>query len=228
METEMPLTPGKSKEVISKNIREFHTGKTFAHTSSKFGKDRANAQAVAVALNTARKYAGGGEAPFFENQAFRQSARAGMIHSAIPGRTDKIPMSVNGGSHILPADVVSGIGQGNSTAGAVALNKLFKMGPYGSAIHGSPVPHVNFGHPGGFPKAPTMLRQKFSPGGTPDHGKPVDIIAAGGEYTVPPEVVSRIGGGNMQHGHDVLDAMILHLRKKTIKDMQGLKPPKKS
>ncbi len=51
----MPLEPGKSKETISKNISEFHTGQTFAHTAEKFGKARANAQAVAVALNSARK-----------------------------------------------------------------------------------------------------------------------------------------------------------------------------
>ncbi len=227
----MPLIKSHSKSAISTNIKEmmhsFHqTGKL--GTSHPDSNKKAQQQAIAAAYSTARKYAGGGEAPFFENQAFRQSSRAGMIHSAIPGRTDKIPMSVRGGSHILPADVVSGIGQGNSTAGAVALNKLFKMGPYGAATHGAPVPHVNFGHPGGFPKGPLSIRQKFSPGGTPDHGKPVDIIAAGGEYTVTPEVVSRLGGGNMQHGHDILDAMILHLRKKTIKDMQGLKPPKRS
>jgi len=50
----MPLRPGKSKKVISQNIGEFHTGKTYAHTAAKFGKERANKQAVAVALNKAR------------------------------------------------------------------------------------------------------------------------------------------------------------------------------
>lgn len=54
----MPLLPGSSKATISKNIREFHWGKTYAHTAAKFGKDRANKQAVAVALNTARKSGG--------------------------------------------------------------------------------------------------------------------------------------------------------------------------
>jgi len=51
----MPLKPGKSRATISENIREFHTGKTFAHTEKKFGKARADKQAVAVALSTARK-----------------------------------------------------------------------------------------------------------------------------------------------------------------------------
>ena len=51
----MPLTKGKSKKTISKNISEFHKGKTYSKTAKKFGKAKANKQAVAVALNTARK-----------------------------------------------------------------------------------------------------------------------------------------------------------------------------
>ena len=51
----MPLKKGTSKATVSQNIKEFHTGKTFAHTAQKFGKKRANAQAVAVALSEARK-----------------------------------------------------------------------------------------------------------------------------------------------------------------------------
>lgn len=51
----MPLKKGSSKATISNNIKEFHSGKTFAATSAKFGKAKANKQAVAVALSTARK-----------------------------------------------------------------------------------------------------------------------------------------------------------------------------
>jgi hypothetical protein len=50
-----PLTKGKSKEVISKNISEFHKGKTFAKTTKKFGKAKANAQAIAIAMKEAGK-----------------------------------------------------------------------------------------------------------------------------------------------------------------------------
>ncbi len=52
----MPLKPGNSKETVSQNISGFHTGPTYAHTAAKYGKKRANAQAIAVALSTARKY----------------------------------------------------------------------------------------------------------------------------------------------------------------------------
>ena len=51
----MPLKKGKSKKTVSKNIREFHTGKTYARTRAKFGKKRANKQAVAVAMSQKRK-----------------------------------------------------------------------------------------------------------------------------------------------------------------------------
>lgn len=50
----MPLKRGKSKKTVSENISEFHGGKTYAHTKAKFGKARADKQAVAVALNSAR------------------------------------------------------------------------------------------------------------------------------------------------------------------------------
>jgi hypothetical protein len=51
----MPLKKGKSRKTVSTNIREFHTGKTYAKTRAKFGKKRANKQAVAVALSQKRR-----------------------------------------------------------------------------------------------------------------------------------------------------------------------------
>ncbi len=51
----MPLKTGKSRKTVSSNIRELHTGKTYAHTASKFGKKRADKQAVAIALKKSRE-----------------------------------------------------------------------------------------------------------------------------------------------------------------------------
>lgn len=51
----VPLKSGKSKKVVSENISEFHKGETFAKTKKKFGAKKANAQAVAVALDKRRK-----------------------------------------------------------------------------------------------------------------------------------------------------------------------------
>jgi hypothetical protein len=54
----MPLKKTATPAGISKNIAEFHTGKTYAHTAEKFGKATADRQAVAAALATARKVKG--------------------------------------------------------------------------------------------------------------------------------------------------------------------------
>ena len=51
----MPLKKGSSKATVSKNISELHKWKTFSATSKKFGKAKANKQAVAIALSAARK-----------------------------------------------------------------------------------------------------------------------------------------------------------------------------
>lgn len=51
----MPLRKGSSRSIISQNIREFHTGDTYEHTERKFGKRDADSQAVAVALDVARR-----------------------------------------------------------------------------------------------------------------------------------------------------------------------------
>lgn len=51
----MPMKQGKGRKVISKNIAEFHGGKTYEKTKSKFGKETADKQAVAAAYAAARK-----------------------------------------------------------------------------------------------------------------------------------------------------------------------------
>lgn len=159
------------------------------------------------------------------------NGHVGMIKSAIPGRTDKIPMNVRGGSYVIPADVVSGIGQGNSMAGAAALNGMFGQAPYGAKVGGGPksMPRPNFGKPMRMPMPMQRLRmpRPAAEGGAEEGSDHVPIIAAGGEYIIAPEVVRKIGGGDMKHGHAILDELVLHLRKKTIHEMRRLKPPKK-
>lgn len=47
----MPLLKGKKN--IGRNISELHGGKTYAHTMHKFGKKKADRQAIAIAMNEA-------------------------------------------------------------------------------------------------------------------------------------------------------------------------------
>lgn len=50
----MPLEKGKSAKVISDNIKELHKGKTYDRTKAKYGKKKADKQAVAIAESKAR------------------------------------------------------------------------------------------------------------------------------------------------------------------------------
>lgn len=69
----MPMLKGKSRKTISTNIKEFHGGKTFKATKAKFGKAKADKQAVAAALSTARRSRG---KPAAKKKAAKKSARA--------------------------------------------------------------------------------------------------------------------------------------------------------
>ena len=51
----MPLAKGSSAKTVSANIKELHTGKTYAHTAEKFGAKKAQAQSVAIAMKAAGK-----------------------------------------------------------------------------------------------------------------------------------------------------------------------------
>ena len=91
----MPLIKSASKKAISSNISEM----------MKSGHPQK--QAIAAALDTARraKRASGGALP----KAFH-----GPLRAKVPGRTDRMNIHVYGGSYVIPADVVSGLGEGNT------------------------------------------------------------------------------------------------------------------
>jgi len=152
----MPLKSGSSKAVVSENIREFHHGPSYAHTESKFGKKDADRQAIAVAMETARK-------------ARRKRADGGKVHvgpiiSHVAGRTDHHDMNVPNGAFVIPADVVSGLGEGNSLAGMKVIEHMFPH-PNGGGSSGEPVPIAAAG--GEVVLSPEQLTAKF--GGDLDH-----------------------------------------------------------
>jgi hypothetical protein len=59
-------------------------------------------------------------------------------------------------------------------------------------------------------------------------GRPVPIMASGGEYVLSPEQVAKVGRGDVNHGHAVLDAWVKHTHKKYAKTIANLPPPAKS
>ena len=206
----------------------------------------------------------------------------GAIHSSVAGRTDHLPMHVASGSYVIPADIISAMGEGNSMAGfKVAKNIFSAPGPYGQSAeslpygasgmpYGVPAPKKAAGGDVGYelmkkmafsgsgngtslaapapaaakpnlggimaggaprqsgPAPKTELNDMYTPsyasGGATDA---VPIVAAGGEYVIPPEDVMHLGSGDIDHGHKILDVFVKKMREKTIKTLQGLPGPKK-
>jgi hypothetical protein len=151
----------------------------------------------------------------------------GLLKSQIPGRTDQIQASIPKGAYIIPADVVSGMGQGNTDAGGAILGKLMNRGPY----------NMNLPRGAGNMRGPRhsslkfSSKQHFAEGGQlgfplsgGDAGEPV--LAAGGEYVVLPHEVAALGAGDVDTGHNILDAFVKHMREKTIQTMRKLPGPK--
>lgn len=68
----------------------------------------------------------------------------GLLVSAVHGRTDRLPINVLSGAYVLPADVVSGLGQGNTLGGAKMLDHVFSAAPKG-AHSGERVPIIAAG-----------------------------------------------------------------------------------
>jgi hypothetical protein len=52
-------------------------------------------------------------------------------------------------------------------------------------------------------------------------------MAAGGEFVIGPEDVLKVGKGNAERGFRILDQFVLNSRAKQIKQLKGLKPPRK-
>ena len=160
----------------------------------------------------------------------------GLFHSNTPGRTDNQNVAVPHNSYVIPADVVGALGENNTAAGSKVLDHLTGQNPSGPSGGKSPVATNPIQLPGGNPTGGNPMGASpdgpgaFAKGGMPQMhpgGNMVPIIVAGGEYLVHPDSVRRIGNGDMASGHKVLDKFVLNTRAKNIKELKGLKGPKK-
>jgi 8-oxo-dGTP pyrophosphatase MutT (NUDIX family) len=110
-------------------------------------------QAIATALNAARRNRESGGRTGSDGLS-GPKFHAGPIHSHVAGRTDHLPITVESGSYVLPADIVSAGGEGNTMAGFKVLRRTFGGHPYGASSkpygqstgpYGSPVSRASGG-----------------------------------------------------------------------------------
>lgn len=204
----MPLKRGSSQDTISSNIREM------------LSSGRPREQAIAAALNTARK-----------TRATGGKVHTGPIHSAVAGRTDHLPMHVPSGAYVIPADIISAMGEGNTTAGFKVAKSIFSSTFYNAPQAGAGAPYGQSGEPYGVegdqPYTEGELPYDMPPPGKAAGGSAtVPIVAAGGEYVIHPEDVVRLGKGSLDDGHRILDEFVKRFRAKTIKTLKNLPGPK--
>lgn len=140
----------------------------------------------------------------------------GLVSSLGAGRTDIHNIQVPAGSYVVPADVVSGLGEGNTMAGAGVMDRMMHSNPYG--IEGGGGKHgASMGPP----------RMKLAKGGSANAPSgSVPIVVAGGEMIYYPGTIAK-KFGNLKKGHSVMDAFVKRSRANNVKTLSKLPGPKK-
>lgn len=147
----------------------------------------------------------------------------GLIQSRGAGRTDIHNVQVPAGSYIVPADVVSGLAEGNTMAGAGVMDRVMHSNPWGvqsnKARGGVGPPHS---------RASTTIKSGFKKGGSASHShrNVVPIVVAGGELIYYPDTIAK-KFGDLKKGHAALDAFVRKARSKNVKTLKSLPGPKR-
>lgn len=148
----------------------------------------------------------------------------GLVMSKGAGRTDIHNINVPAGSYILPADVTSGLAEGNTMAGAGVMDRMMHSNPYGIEGGGR--------HGGSGPPTPRAapVPQYAAKGGKAQanatHPQMVPIVVAGGEMIYYPSTIAK-KFGNLKKGHAALDAFVKKVRAENVKTLKKLPGPKK-
>ena len=151
----------------------------------------------------------------------------GPIHSSVAGRTDHLNMHVPSGAYVLPADIISGMGEGNTIAGFKHAKRMFGGIPRGQGA-------APYGHAGGpYGQSGHPYGQSAGPYGMAAGGK-VKHHAAGILFKSPDDkilLMRRAGrdhrgewglpGGGIEKGETPEQAARRELEEETGHEYQG-------
>lgn len=197
--------PAQSSKQNAANVykRQEDSGKKLVVSSSMSGDDL---NKVLDEVGAKRMRRGGRSGIAADVQKPSIPHRGGLLHSDGAGRTDILNRDVEAGSYVIPADVVSALGDGNTMAGARVLDQMMAE-PQEKPQQFMNVPQPNY--------AP------------PSRGEaPVPIVAAGGEYIVSKAaIIAKFG--SLDSGHDSLDEFVKMVRAKNVKKLSSLPAPRK-
>lgn len=182
----MPLVQSSARDAVGRNI------------STLRREGRPENQAVAIALDIQRRNRAQGGIAGAPASGGVAGHAVGYLRGGTPGRADKIKTTAPANAYVIPADVVSALGQGNSDAGARKIDEMIKA-KRASRAKGGPVP---------------------------THGTPV--LLSHGEYVVAPVDVIRFGNGDLRAGLRWFDAWVVDQRKNLIKKLRNLPGPVKT
>lgn len=112
----MPLDKSKSKAAFSRNVAEM----------MESGHPQDQALAAAYRIKRQKRASGG-------------AVHVGPIIGKTGGRADKRPMDVPASCYVVPADIVSGLGEGNTMHGHAIIARMFPH-PKGKGSKGEPIP----------------------------------------------------------------------------------------
>jgi hypothetical protein len=139
------------------------------------------------ALRVAKQHGGAAALPLTGSpgQGATEAMYQGPIRSHVPGRTDRHEMDVKSGSYVVPADVVSIVGQGNTEAG----NNIWKLMMMGLPKGGRPgigaglqhMPALNLGKAKLMKHAQAPKTSGYGTGYAPGQGR-----QGGGPVVLPP------------------------------------------
>ena len=161
--------------------------------------------------------------PWYTRAEYRGSVHPeGLVSSLGAGRTDIHNINVPSGSYVIPADVVSGLSEGNTLGGAAIMDRMMHSNPWGieggRASHGSGPPRIH---------APPPFRDSsaLARGGSAAGDQIVPIVVAGGEMIYHPHTIAQ-KFGSLKKGHAALDAFVKKVRADNVKTLKKLPGPK--